>query len=308
MQTDKDTKDFFCSEISRQVKEKVFGTSGVADIWILLEYPKPWGNKAIAESALPEDVKNHLGGFSKVSVKIRTLLIKQDAKTKKSFNFFVVFIDESSPKMYQGILQDYNELLKLDPKQLVLGAVSIKSTVRNKPLFLVCTHGKHDKCCAKFGFSTYKYMRGVSKENVWQSSHVGGDRFASNVVCFPHGVFYGHVSNNDADEIVESYNKYNINLKNFRGRSCYSKFNQIGEYFVRKETSIINLSDLVLQKTEQIEENLWESIFYSENEKKSFQLTFSSHKSDFRNFRSCHAQEEKPINQYSLESFTVNIS
>lgn len=295
--------NYFCAKASRQAQEKIFGTGGIGDIWLLLEYPKPWGNKAIAESDLPEEVKNHLGSFSKESVKIKTLLIKQDVKVKTTFDLFIVYIDELSPKIYKIILQDYRELLKLNTQNLITAQTPLRSSLEKSPLFLVCTHGKHDKCCAKYGFTTYKYMRDIANENVWQSSHVGGDRFASNVVCFPHGIFYGHVSNEDANVIIDSYNKENIYLKNYRGRVCYSRYGQIAEYFVRKESNITNLNHLILQEITELEPNLWQSVFYSETKKTIFRLSFSSLKSNFLNYLTCHASEPKPVNQYRLESF-----
>ena len=34
---------------------------------------------------------------------------------------------------------------------------------------------------------------------MWQSSHIGGDRFAGNVVFLPEGLYYGRVEPAEAD-------------------------------------------------------------------------------------------------------------
>ena len=73
------------------------------------------------------------------------------------------------------------------------------------PVFLVCTHGKHDRCCAKYGRPLYDAVREqVDEEWVWQSTHVGGDRFAGNLVALPDGVYYGRVEPSDVWPLLES--------------------------------------------------------------------------------------------------------
>ncbi len=67
------------------------------------------------------------------------------------------------------------------------------------PLLVVCTHGKRDRCCAKNGRPLYDALRRETESGwVWQSTHVGGDRFAGNVVVFPQGLYYGRVEPGDA--------------------------------------------------------------------------------------------------------------
>ena len=58
---------------------------------------------------------------------------------------------------------------------------------------LVCTHGSHDVCCATFGYPSYDELRRryapklAGSLRVWQVSHLGGHRFAPNVVDLPEG-------------------------------------------------------------------------------------------------------------------------
>ena len=51
------------------------------------------------------------------------------------------------------------------------------SRAARQPLFLVCTHGKHDRCCARYAAA----VRGSASSSTSRppgSTHVGGDRFA----------------------------------------------------------------------------------------------------------------------------------
>ena len=56
------------------------------------------------------------------------------------------------------------------------------------PLVLVCTNGRHDPCCATFGRPLARVLReGAQRDDVWECSHIGGDRFAANIVILPEG-------------------------------------------------------------------------------------------------------------------------
>ena len=75
-----------------------------------------------------------------------------------------------------------------------------------EPLFAVCTHGKRDRAARKFGRPLYDALRDQSDpEWVWQCTHVGGDRFAGNLVCFPEGLYFGRVGLGDVAPLLDHY-------------------------------------------------------------------------------------------------------
>jgi hypothetical protein len=115
------------------------------------------------------------------------------------------------------------------------------------PVFVVCTHGKRDRCCAKYGRPLYDLVKAkVDPAWVWQSTHVGGDRFAGNVVVLPEGLFYGRVGTDDVDPILDEYFKGRIRLDRYRGRSAYTFPVQAAEQAVREETGLRGLRDVEL--------------------------------------------------------------
>ena len=113
------------------------------------------------------------------------------------------------------------------------------------PLFLVCTHGKHDRCCAKFGRPLYDAIgEQVDDGWAWQSSHIGGDRFAGNLVVLADGVYYGRVEPAEAWPVVEAALGRRVHLPLYRGRSCYGFAAQAAEIAVREATSLLGLDDV----------------------------------------------------------------
>jgi hypothetical protein len=71
-----------------------------------------------------------------------------------------------------------------------------------EPLYLVCAHSKHDPCCALRGRSVAAALGELRPGRVWESSHMGGDRFAANVLVLPIGYLYGRVLPFAAEEFV----------------------------------------------------------------------------------------------------------
>jgi hypothetical protein len=113
------------------------------------------------------------------------------------------------------------------------------------PLFLVCTHGKHDRCCAKYGRPLYDAVsEQVEDEWVWQSTHVGGDRFAGNLVVLPEGCYYGRVEPSEAWPVVEAALSGRIHLPHYRGRSCQGFAAQAAERAVREQTGLLGVFEV----------------------------------------------------------------
>ncbi len=292
----------FCSVRSKKADEQAFGTASMGDAWLLLEYTRPWGTKAFRDSALPNPLKTHLNGVLNSVPRSRLLLIKQQPrKVKEPFTLFIVRSHESSSSILKYEFLEYEQLLELDLAAALTGASPSGATPWGGPLFLVCTQGKRDKCCAKFDIPIYKTIKTLAGESsVWQCSHVGGDRFAANVVCFPDGIFYGHVTEENAELIVKEYDERRILLTNFRGRSCYPFPVQAAEFFARRETGFHGIGDLKFLTYDPLKPNEWRVTFRSEIDAKVHQVSLRSHLSEFENRLTCSSSEPRRVVQYSL--------
>ena len=76
----------------------------------------------------------------------------------------------------------------------------------------MCTNGRHDVCCAERGRPLYRALAEEFPEQTWECSHIGGDRFAGNAVCFPHGVYFGWLEPQDAPGTIRRYAQGAIDL------------------------------------------------------------------------------------------------
>lgn len=225
------TERFFCSEKARNRQDSLFGTATRVRTWLLIEYPGIWRSDAINESTLPDSVKERLAHLQKRQPFLRPLLIRQSYRRSDRMRCFIVNSPEISPSIMYAELSICEELESLD-----IASLMQRAQPYDKTLFLVCTHGNHDKCCAKFGIPVYKAAQRLLGDQAWECSHVGGDRFAGNLLCFPHGLYYGHVTPADVPFIVNAYSRAEVHLEKYRGRCCYARVVQAADYFLRRHT------------------------------------------------------------------------
>ncbi|MDQ3134868.1 MAG: hypothetical protein M3Q76_08700 [Acidobacteriota bacterium] len=298
---------FYCSDLSRDAAEQSFGTASVGEVWLLVEYREAWGVHALEDSALSTQVKGHLNKFCKTVPRARILFIKQErVRLEEPLSCFVVRCRERAPSIVKLQLSDYDELLKFDLGALATGE-SLGGKIRiDEPLFLVCTHGKRDKCCAKFGYALYKSLRDKAAGDdarVWQSSHVGGDRFAANLICFPHGLFYAHVTEDGGRTIIAEYEGRRLVLDGYRGRASYSYPVQAAEFFIRTQTGLAAIDALRYLRHERTGERSWLVRFIEAGARTIHEAHIAARTSEFHNYITCNSASEQRVVQYGLKEY-----
>jgi hypothetical protein len=146
--------------------------------------------------------------------------------------------------MVSRYLEDPTELSRLAPP-----AQDPEWTVETEPLYLVCTHGRHDPCCAERGRPLARAVAGSFPDAAWECSHIGGDRFAGNLVVFPHGLYFGRVGAEDGTRVAQAYLEGRIALDRYRGRSCHPMVVQAAEQFARAAHGLDGLDDVTVLRT-----------------------------------------------------------
>jgi len=182
-------------------------------------------------------VKAYLRAQRRLFPQSRVLFVRRNERRRTDgLVAFVARTTEAERSLRHIELERYDDLLDLD-----LAAVGAPV---DHPLLLVCTHGKHDRCCSKFGRPLYDAVcEQVEDGWAWQSSHVGGDRFAGNLVSLPDGVYFGRVDPSGSWPVVEAVLRGEIHLPHYRGRSCHSFPAQAAERAVREATGLLGVAD-----------------------------------------------------------------
>jgi hypothetical protein len=298
------SKPGVCSVTSRIADEQLFGTVSKTLTWFLLEYPAVFGAKAFEESRLPPAVKEHLSRLLKSTQHARLQLVKGiSTGPSRRFHFFIVIGREQNPAIYEFHFPDYEALLSLDVTGVLAEEPDFAQFLRPDPLFLVCTNGRRDPCCARWGQPVFDSLRAEFGELVWQTSHVGGHRFAANLLCFPHGIVYGRVDPSETTNLVSAYRRGLVTLPNYRGRASYPPEAQAAEFFLRSQSGSSQVDDYRLLATEMIEPGKWVVCFESPSAGKTFQLRISGEQSEYQIYESCRSAEPSHQMQYRLLRF-----
>jgi hypothetical protein len=168
------------------------------------------------------------------------LLIRRHRQRASSASrqFFIADAGPPQPTLVHGELSDLREILDVDLTQP--GNVQ----ARDDALFLVCTHGRHDPCCAERGRPLARALSVAFEEQTWECSHLGGDRFAGNLLCLPHGLCYGRVAPEDAAAIAATHLAGRLDLTHLRGRAAYGFAVQAAEWHLRNRLQLVGIDEL----------------------------------------------------------------
>ena len=242
-------EDDTCSSCSLGFDEDPGGTASRQRCWLLVEQPGAWGRNALLESKLPAEVATEIDRRRQEPA-VRVLLIRRGpgAEVPERRRWVFVRATATDPAMGGGWFSDPAELLDLDLHGMASGEVPL-SDAGPEPLVAVCTHGRHDRCCADNGRPVARRLRQAGVD-VWECSHVGGDRFAANVVSFPHGLFHGRVTPASALPLVHAYADGRIHPAGFRGRAAWPPAVQQAEILLRRELGDWGVEALTLTSHE----------------------------------------------------------
>ena len=112
--------------------------------------------------------------------------------------------------------------------------------------YLVCTNGARDPCCAIRGPAVAQALERARPGQVYECSHLGGHRFAANVLVLPDGLAFGRLDARSAPGLAEELDAGRLPLDHLRGRTAYEPEQQAAEILVRKELGLTGLGDLRL--------------------------------------------------------------
>lgn len=230
-----DDGPFRCAAASLLRDEPVLGTATHVRTWLLIEHIGPWGDRALRDARLPEGLGAALEQRAK-DHRAKVLLIRRfNARPDSSgLRIFAAYADPLRPRLESGTVADVREVLDLD-----LGAFRAGGTTgmaaHDGPLLCVCTNGRHDACCAERGRPVARALSVAHPEETWEVSHVGGDRFAANLVALPHGLYYGRLDPVSALTVASAHLSGRLDLDHLRGRASHPNAVQAAEVFLRRD-------------------------------------------------------------------------
>jgi hypothetical protein len=227
LQSSPDAREY-CSESNRG--EPLLGTADTVDVWLCLEYRPVWKAKAVTDNALSSRIRAWLEGTMSAlagkGLKARPQLIRQPEVDRDDTRLLVC----ASGRAFEFGGVGYEFLLGLDLAELITSdSLGELGRELREPRYLVCTNGQRDLCCARFGLPTYHALKERVGDRAWQVTHLGGHRFAPNVLVLPSACLYGRVDAEQVDAFLASTEAGRIDFARLRGRTCYAPIIQAAE-------------------------------------------------------------------------------
>lgn len=245
----------FCRSASLAIAAPLAATAtSPTDVWIVLEYRGAWASKAWDAAEMPAEVRARIDAFVAGHPRARIQLVRHvESRDRAEPELVLASSRPGAMGAARFRLRSYDELAGLDLDAALAavraGDVPDGAEPTREPMLLVCTNGKRDRCCAKWGQPLYDALRFRKDACVWQTTHVGGHRFAPTLAWLPEGMCFGRVPLADAGRLLDGLLARNlVDLEWYRGRTALSEPAQAVEHAVRVATGALGFDDVVVDE------------------------------------------------------------
>jgi hypothetical protein len=220
-------------------------TAAPAQRWLLIEQPGPWGREALAESRFDAAVAPLLARRSRAE-NVRLLLVRRPGDRLADSGRRWAYADSRPGRegLWWSVRSSDSDLVDA-PWDGSVGEPA------HGPVYLVCTHGGHDACCALRGRPLARSLPAPGPADVWECSHLGGDRFAANLLVLPHGFYYAQVPG-DGAEIVAAHASGHVALPWLRGRAGVPPAAQAAQHDARERLNLLGIDDLPVRSVRSV--------------------------------------------------------
>jgi hypothetical protein len=236
-----------CATRAQVRGDHMVGTAFPAARLLLVEQPHPWGFAGLRASRFEAATALALEARARAEV-VRVQAIRRPGRSSDGAQRRWAIADTSAaePVVRWGEYADDGDLLEL-PLDGSTGEPN------PSPVYLVCTHGKHDPCCAARGRPLAAALAAVRPGRVWQVSHLGGCRFAPSVLVLPLGLMYGRVPPSAAPALVAAAEAGEVMAPLLRGRIGHPPAAQAALAFAHERLALPRCRDLSLVGTTPVE-------------------------------------------------------
>jgi hypothetical protein len=233
-----DTTATRCAVLARALDEPLVGTAPVAPRWVCLEHRGAWPHDL---HHIPEPAVAAFAARA-AAAEWRLQLIRRPGRRSADTGCRVLLTD-TTPSVARTTQLTVAGPAELAAVPLPAAGEPLPGTTVTDPLLLVCTHGRRDRCCALDGRAL---ALAVGDADVWETSHLGGHRFAPTAVVLPTGYVYGRLDVSTAVSARKAAGLGEVEPALCRGRSTWSPAGQVAELAVRLATGLRNADALTV--------------------------------------------------------------
>jgi len=207
-----------CSTLAEELGEPMIGTLDQRRRWLLLEDDTAWGSHA---------VRDVLGVHFEAAAKkrgLRVLLVRQrPGPADASRRAFVI-----DTELAEAVRFSVGDVAALDLAAIDGAPLVELGEPWTEPVFLVCTNGRRDACCALRGRALYAAL---------SSGH--------------GGIAYGRATAADGPRLADLYLDGQLDPGLLRGRSAWPEPAQVAEAILRQQLGLTGVDDVRLLAVDQ---------------------------------------------------------
>jgi hypothetical protein len=221
-----------CADAARARGEPIAASAARYRRYLLLEAAGPWGASALDERHLTAPVARSLARAA-ADANANVLLIRRPGRQRPApavagtpettggaggvaRAWAVADTAPEAERVLWGTWETPGDLLGLDLTAALPARAASSGPQR---VALICTNGKRDRCCAIHGRPVAETLAATPGWDSWESTHLGGHRFAATIMLLPTGDMFGRLDQRTAVAAVERFDAGQFLLSHYRGRS-----------------------------------------------------------------------------------------
>lgn len=227
-----------------------WGSAPQASLWVCLEHPGPWGRKAATQTrGLDPAVGEALDALT-AAMGGKFVLIRQAVRNQPDGEPLTVLV--AGGLATGGWLRRFTVCSPQELLDWLRGWDGRPWDGEDAdPALLVCTNAKRDQCCSRFARPVLDALDDLPREQLWESSHLGGHRFAATALVLPTGQALAGLDEPAAREALELAAGRELwpgGRRRDRGRSCLTPERQAAEAWALEEWGPLSAATLVSEE------------------------------------------------------------
>ena len=203
--------EFQCAVAARDRDEPMFATASQVRRWLLIEVRGAWGRDAVADSDLARYAPAAGGGGCRPSRSGSSPSAATSIAPRRTPCRCSTSTPAAAPIV--AVLAPPGRHAARAPSTppptcrsaVTADALAPSSATRS---YSCARTVATIACCATFGRPLARVLRqGARRDDVWECSHIGGDRFAANLVILPEGLYFGRCDGDAAERVIDDYQR-----------------------------------------------------------------------------------------------------
>jgi hypothetical protein len=203
-------------------------TAPPAQRWLLIEHEGPWPTHAL--DAFGPTLRRALAARGE-ALDVRISLVRRPGRHPRApgpLRWALADVRPGHESLRWALADGVRDVLAADWEP---ARPPSPGRPADEPVALVCTHSRHDVCCALHGRPVAAALESEWPGRVWECSHLGGDRFAASVVLLPQALCFGRLDAATAIDVLHAHESGRVLRRHLRGRCALSRAEQAAQAF-----------------------------------------------------------------------------